>query len=92
MWKNDKFDGTIMEQLFPALFFGFMAAYCAVIILSNIFKHSTSLWIIGVVVAFIVTVVCYMLKITNVLIVGCIAVPVILCLMILIRWITGSLR
>jgi len=92
MWKNDKFDGTIMEQLFPALFFGFLAAFALAIILSNLFKNSTTLWIIGAVVAFIATVVSYMLNLTNALIVGAIAISVILCLLVLIRWIAGSLR
>lgn len=92
MWKNDKFDGTIMEQLFPALFFGFLAAFAVAIILSNLFKYSTTLWAVGAIVALIATVVCYMLDFINVLIVGGIAISVILCVLVLIRWIAGSLR
>ena len=92
MWKNGKFDGTIMEQLFPAMFYGFIGAFAIVIILSNLFKYSTTIWIIGAVVVFFGAVVCYMLDFINVLIVGGIAVSVILCLLVLIRWIAGSLR
>ena len=39
-WRNGSFDGTIMERLFPAMFFGFLAAFAVVIILSNLFKNS----------------------------------------------------
>ena len=89
IWKNDGFDGTIMEQLFPAMFFGFIAAFCIVLILGNIFKDSSVVWIIGGIVIFIATVIAYMLNLTTVLTVGAIVGSVILCLLVLIKWITS---
>ena len=89
IWKNDGFDGTIMEQLFPALFLGFLAAFATVIILSNLFKNSTMLWIVGAIIIFVATVVCYMLELTSILTVGAIILCIGLCLLALIKWIAG---
>ena len=60
IWKNGVFDSTIMEQLFPAIFIGFLVAYGTTIILSNIFKNSTIIWKIGAIISFIVTIIIYM--------------------------------
>lgn len=60
VWRSGRFDGTIMEQLFPAILFGFVATFLIVIILSNLFKSSTTIWWIGGILAFIVTVIIYM--------------------------------
>ena len=89
IWKNDGFDGTVMEQLFPALFFGFLAAFAVVIILSNLFKNSTMLWRVGAIIIFVATVVCYMLELTSILTVGAIVLCIGLCLLVLIKWIAG---
>lgn len=86
-WRNGSFDGTIMERLFPAMFFGFLAAFAAVIILSNLFKNSTLLWGISAIIIFIATVLSYMLGLTTILIIGAIALGGGLCLLALIRWI-----
>lgn len=86
-WKNGSFNGTIMDQLFPAMFFGFLAAFAVVIILSNLFKSSTTLWIISAIVVFIATVLSYMLGLTTILIIGAIVLGGGLCLLALIRWI-----
>ncbi|MBQ4572102.1 MAG: hypothetical protein IJA80_02340 [Clostridia bacterium] len=61
-WRSGSFDGTIMEQLFPAVFFGFVAAFGVVIVLSNVFKNSTTLWWISAIIAFVITVILYMLN------------------------------
>ena len=86
-WKNGSFNGTIMDQLFPAMFFGFLAAFAVVIILSNLFKSSTTLWIISAIVVFIATVLSYMIGLTTILIIGAIVLGGGLCLLALIRWI-----
>lgn len=88
-WRNGSFDGTLMEQLFPAMFFGFLAAFAVVIILSNLFHDLTTLWWVSAIVIFIATVVCYMLELTSILTVGAIVLGGGLCLLALIRWIAG---
>lgn len=88
-WRKGSFDGTLMEQLFPAMFCGFLAAFVIVIILSNFFRDLTILWWVSAVVIFVATVVCYMLKLTSILTVGAIILGIGLCLLVLIRWIAG---
>ena len=92
MWTSDKFDGTIMEQLYPAIFFGFIIAGGVVIILSNFFRNATTLRIVGAIISFIATIVCHMLGYTRIVVVGLIVISVALCLLVLIRWIAGSLK
>lgn len=70
MWSGGKFTGTILEELFPALFFGFAAGYVVLILVSNIFKYKTYLWFILSIISFIVTVICYMTGTYKVLFVG----------------------
>ena len=38
IWRNGGFDGTIMEELFPVLFFGFIAVFLLILIASNLIK------------------------------------------------------
>lgn len=90
MWRNDKFDGTIMEQLFPAMFFGFIAAFCVIIVLSNLFKHSSTLWWIGGIITFIAMVVLYMLEITSVFTAALIVIFGVTLLLALVKWISGK--
>ncbi len=60
-WKNDRFDGTIMEELFPALFFGIIGAGLTILLLSNIFRHARTLWwILGGVIVLVAVVIMYM--------------------------------
>lgn len=89
IWTDDGFDGTIMEQLFPAFFGGFLAAFGIVLILSNIFKNSITVWIIGAIIAFIATVVCCLLELTSVLTIGAIILAATICVMIVIKWISS---
>ena len=90
LWKNDTFDGTVMEQLFPAMFFGFIAAFCVVIILSKIFKYSSSSWIIGASITFLSIVICYMLELKSILTASIITIFGAILLIALINWITGK--
>lgn len=90
MWRNDKFDGTIMEQLFPAMFFGFICAFCVIIILSNLFKYSSTLWWIGGIITFIAMVVLYMLEITSVFTTALIVIFGVILLLALVKWISGK--
>ncbi len=85
IWQDGGFDGTIMEQLFPALCCGLYAAFCMVIILSNLFKHSSIVWIIGAVSIFVPTVVVYMLNFTNVLYIGAVILTISVLLTVLIK-------
>lgn len=90
IWKNDGFDGTIMEELFPALFLGFIAGFATLIFVSNIFKGSTPLWVVATLLVFAATVVLYLLELTTAL---CIVmgIPIaLLLLLVLIKWIAGS--
>lgn len=57
LWTNDKFDGTIMEKLFPALFFGFLSTYFVIIITSNLFPDHSAIWFISGPVVGITTVI-----------------------------------
>ena len=88
-WRNGDFDGTIMEMLFPAIFFGFIGAYGTLLVVSNIFKQSTALWIVAAVLVFITTVILYMLNLTKILTIGAIVLGVLLCLLVIINWIAG---
>lgn len=89
MWRDDKFDGTIMEQLFPAMFFGFICAFSVVCTLSNLFKNSSALWWIGGIITFIAIVALYMLEFTTVFIIALCVIFGGLMLLGLIKWICG---
>ena len=92
IWMDDGFDGTLMDRLFPAIFFGFIATYCVLIILSNFFQGVPKIWFIGSIAVFITTVVCWMLELKTVLLYGAIIIFGLLFLLCLIRWIAGSKR
>lgn len=84
-YLNDGFDGTIMEELFPAIFFGFIAGYLTLLIISNILKNSSmKVWMIPAVIIFILTIIAYMLKLENFLVVELLAICGITLLMIVI--------
>jgi hypothetical protein len=90
IWKNDGFDGTIMEKLFPALFFGFIAGFATLIFVSNVFRESTPIWVIATLLVFATTVALYLLELTTAL---CIVmgIPIALLLLLgLMKWIAGS--
>ena len=90
IWKNDGFDGTIMENLFPALFFGFIAGFATLIFVSNVFRESTPIWVIATLLVFATTVALYLLELTTAL---CIVmgIPIALLLLLgLMKWIAGS--
>lgn len=53
---------SFIENFLFAVFFGIVTAYFVVIVLSNIFKNSTTLWWISAIIAFIITVILYMLN------------------------------
>lgn len=92
IWRDDGFDGTLMEQLFPAIFFGFIAAYSVLLILSNLFQGVPKVWYIGAIVVFITTIVCWMLELETVLLYGAIIIGALLLLLCLIRWIADLKR
>ena len=48
MWRNDRFDGTLMEVLFPALFWGYVSGFFALVILtvvSYLFEITPTLYV-----------------------------------------------
>ena len=90
MWRNDRFDGTLMEVLFPALFLGFISGFATLIFISNIFQYSTVLWIVSAGLVFIATAALYLLGMTTALtVVMCVPIVLVL-LMVLVKWIAGS--
>ena len=92
IWIDGGFYGTLMEQLFPAIFFGFIAAYCVLLILSNLFQGVPKAWFISAITVFITTVVCWMLELKTVIMYGLIIIFGFLLLLCLIRWIADSKR
>jgi hypothetical protein len=84
------FDGTFMEDLFPAIFSGFISGFATLLVASNIFKYSTTLWVVATAAVFVLTVVFSLLSLTTALTI-IMAVPIgLLLLLALIRWIAGS--
>lgn len=82
---NGGFDGTLMEELFPAIFLGFFAGFITLIIISNILKNaSMKVWLIPAVIMFFITVITDMLKLENFLVVELIALCGITLLMVVI--------
>ena len=91
MWRNDRFDGTLMAVLFPALFFGIISGWATLLFVSNIFKSSAILWIIFTCLIFILTVAFYLLEMKTAFIVV-MAIPIgLVLLLVLINWIAGAL-
>ena len=88
-WKNGSFDGTVMEQLFPAMFYGFIASFLIVIIFSNLFHNSTTLWIVSAIVVFVLTVIFYILDFTSILIAGAIILGGATLLLAIMKWISN---
>ena len=89
MWTSDRFDGTIMEFLFPALFCGFISAFSILVFLSNIFKDSPVIWIIAAVLVFGVAVVSFLLDLMTLLGIVTLGPIGLLFLLGLINWIAG---
>lgn len=89
MWRKDSFDGTIMEQLYPALFLGFISGFATLIFVSNIFKKSPVIWIITAISVLIATVVLYLLNLTTALVVVMLVPIVLVLLMVVIKRIAG---
>lgn len=89
MWLNDKFDGTIMEFLFPALFCGFISAFSILVFLSNIFRNSPVIWIVAAVLVFIVAVAAFLLDLMTLLGIVTLGPIGLLFLLGLINWIAG---
>ena len=89
IWRDGGFDGTIMEVLFPALFFGLITGFAALILSSNIFQKQPVLWVIITGVVFTATVALYLLNLTKALtIVIGVSIGLVF-LMVLIKWIAG---
>lgn len=87
IYLNDGFNGTFMEKLFPALFWGLIAAFISLIIISNLLKKSELLWIITGIIVFIGTLIVYMMDLTNFFVIELIIITCSICLLSLIKMI-----
>lgn len=87
IWLNGGFNGTIMEELFPALFLGFVAAFTSVIIVSNLFRDYPIIWWISGIVLGITVVILNMCQAHNASVVILGACGVAACILVLGRWI-----
>lgn len=92
IWLNDGFDGTIMERLFPALFFGLCTAFFAIIIASNLLPDYPSIWWVSGGVLGITMIVLRMCNADTLSIVLFIACCVAICLLALVKWISRLLK
>ena len=87
MWLSGSFVGTLMEELFPALFLGLVTAYAAIITAGNLFpEHPIIRWISGITLGATVAVlnVCQADTASMVVMGAC---GVAACIIVLVRWI-----
>lgn len=91
IWTDNGFDGTFMDQFFPASFLSLVAGYLVLLIMSNIFKDLPHIWGITAVITFVSTVIIYMLNLINIVYIEMAVIGVICCLMILFKWL-GNLK
>ena len=87
IWLNDGFDGTIMEELFPALFLGFVTAFITIIIVGNLFRDYQIIWWISGITLGITIVILWMCQAYNTAYVVMGALGVATCILVLVRWI-----
>ena len=86
------FDGTIMEELYPALFFGFFVAFVVVAILCDVFPDYPILWrIAGPTLGTIMIILemCHA-KVASRILFGACCVG--LCLLGIVRWIQRKIK
>lgn len=84
IYKSGGFDGTIMEKLFPAIFWALIASFGFIIIVSNLFKNSEIIWYITGIIMFIITLIIYLMNLENFLIIELIVMTLSICLLSLI--------
>lgn len=65
IWSNGGFNGTLMEELFPALFFGFATAFVTFIIVGNLFRDCQIIWWISGIALGITIVILWMCQAYN---------------------------
>ena len=87
IYLNDGFDGTFMENLFPAIFWGLITSFISVIIVSNLLKNSERLWIITGIIVFAVTLIVYLMDLTNFFVIELIIMTCSICLLSLVKMI-----
>ena len=90
IWKNDGFVGTVMQELFPALFFGLFAMFIVIVIASNLLpNHPKVWWGVGLSVGTIM-VITRMSRADGVFTTLFVACCIAICLLAIIRWIKGK--
>jgi hypothetical protein len=87
IWLDGGFDGTIMENLFPALFFGFVTAFITIVIAGNLFRDYPIIWWISGIVLGIATVILQMCQAYNTVMVIMCACGVAACVLVVVKWI-----
>ena len=92
IWNNGGFDGTIMEELFPALVLGFVTTFITIIILYNLFRDYPIIWWISGIALGITVVILNMCQAYNASAVILGACGVTACILILVKWIIKQLK
>ena len=92
IWLGGGFDGTIMEELFLALFWGFIMAFVTFIIAASLFPDCSTIWWILAIVIGVTMVILNMCHADNASMVVMTICFVALGIIILVRWIRGDLR
>lgn len=88
-WRNGEFDGTIMDELVPAILIGLFIAWMVLLIVSNIFKNSPPLWFVSSGITFLATIGYRVLHISSSIgLYIVITIMVILMAMVLVMWIS----
>ena len=87
IWCNGGFNGTIMEDLFPALFLGLVTAFITIIIVGNLFRDYPIIWWISGIALGITIVVLWMCQAYNTSYVVIGACGIAVCILVLVKWI-----
>ena len=87
-WRSGEYDGTVMDELVPAILIGLFIAWMVLLIVSNIFKNSPTLWFVASGIAFLATIGYRVLHISSSIgLYIVITIMVILMAMVLVMWI-----
>ncbi len=92
IWLSDGFDGTAMEKIYPAIFFGFIAGIASLLSFGLIFRNTRIVAIIVAIIVFIATFITCFFDLRSEMF-GILAIVVGLTMLtILITWIAGGFK
>ena len=91
IWLDGGFDDTIMEELLPALLFGFVTAFITFITVGNLFHDYPIIWWISGIALGTTIVILQMCQAydASMIVMGACFVPTLI--LILVKWIKGQL-